>query len=213
MATSRSATRNDRAIDPATEQVATVYARALLGAAVSTGAPQAVLDELDSFVADVLAPHPKFVEVLESGLVSPDDKLAMLDRVLGGKAQPAVLNFLKVLTKRGRFAAVGDVARIARKLYDARLGRTAVDVTTAQPLPATESAAIRDRLQVLFGGEPVLHPMVDPEIIGGLILRVGDQVYDGSVATQLARARTQMIDRSIHEIQSRRDRFGNPAGN
>lgn len=213
MANSRAAATNGRAIDPATQQVATIYARALLGAADSTGATESVLDEVDSFVADVLGPHPKFAEVLESALVSPDDKLAMLDRVIGRQARPVVLNFLKVLTKRGRFAAVADVARIARRLFDDRLGRTAVDVTTALPLPSTESLALRDRLRTLFGGEPVLHPQVDPEIIGGVILRIGDQVYDGSVATQLARARAQMIDRSIHEIQSRRDRFGNPTGN
>ena len=52
-----------------------------------------------------------------------------------------------------------------------------------------------------------------PALIGGAVLRVGDVVYDGSIANQLQIIRQEMIDRSVDEIQSRRDRFRNPAGN
>ncbi|HEV3344867.1 MAG TPA: F0F1 ATP synthase subunit delta, partial [Pirellulales bacterium] len=65
----------------------------------------------------------------------------------------------------------------------------------------------------MLGGEPVLAAKVNPDLIGGLVFRVGDTVYDGSVATRLARVRSQMIDRSIHEIQRRRDRISPAAGN
>ena len=53
---------------------------------------------------------------------------------------------------------------------------------------------------------------VRPELIGGLVMRVGDTVYDGSISTRLNKLRQQMIDRSVHEIQSRRDRFRSPEG-
>ena len=65
----------------------------------------------------------------------------------------------------------------------------------------------------MFGGEPVLVPKIKPELIGGIVLRMGDAVYDGSVAARLADIRGRIINRSVHEIQSRRDRFSNPAGN
>ena len=61
----------------------------------------------------------------------------------------------------------------------------------------------------MLGGEPLVEQVVDPTVIGGAVLRVGDVVYDGSVANQLQILRQQMIDRSVHEIQSRRDRFRN----
>ena len=61
----------------------------------------------------------------------------------------------------------------------------------------------------MLDGEPVLETLEDPELIGGVVLRVGDTVFDGSVARQLEQLREQMIDRSVHEIQSRRDRFCN----
>ncbi len=64
-----------------------------------------------------------------------------------------------------------------------------------------------------LGAEPLLTRVVDPELIGGAVLRVGDTVHDGSIANQLEKLRQQMIDRSVHEIQSRRDRFRDPAGN
>jgi F-type H+-transporting ATPase subunit delta len=65
----------------------------------------------------------------------------------------------------------------------------------------------------MLSREPVLVPRVDPHVIGGVVLRVGDTVYDNSVATQLQRLSGQIISRSVHEIQSRRDRFSYPAGN
>ena len=67
-------------------------------------------------------------------------------------------------------------------------------------------------LRTMLGGEPIFTRTVRPELIGGIVLRVGDTVYDGSVATQLEQIREQMITRSVHEIQSRRDRFRNPSG-
>ena len=75
------------------------------------------------------------------------------------------------------------------------------------------AAQIAESLRGKLGGEPVFEQETDPSLIGGAVLRVGDTVYDGSIANQLQNLRQQMIDRSAHEIQSRRDRFRNPAGN
>jgi len=65
-----------------------------------------------------------------------------------------------------------------------------------------------------IGGEPVLERRVDPSLIGGIVLQVGDTVYDGSVASQFERLRAHMLDQSVHEIQSRRSRIAiGSAGN
>jgi F-type H+-transporting ATPase subunit delta len=98
-------------------------------------------------------------------------------------------------------------------LYDVLRGRVRVRVTTPTPLDPAQVAQIEGSLRAMLGGEPVLESSVDPQLIGGAVLRVGDTVYDGSIARQLQSVRQQMIDRSIHEIQSRRDRFRHPAGN
>jgi len=66
---------------------------------------------------------------------------------------------------------------------------------------------IENRLRKTFGGEPVLHVIVDPSLIAGMVIRIGDRVYDGSVHTQLERARRAMIERTTETIEMHADRF------
>ena len=86
-----------------------------------------------------------------------------------------------------------------------------MQVTTAAPVDDALAERIVKTVRPLLDGEPVLKRAVDPKLIGGIVVRVGDTVYDGSIASQLKNVRQQMIDRSAHEIQSRRDRFRHPA--
>jgi F-type H+-transporting ATPase subunit delta len=100
-----------------------------------------------------------------------------------------------------------------QKLYDELRGRVRVEVLTATPLDDSQTRTLESSLRHILGGEPQMHPSVDASLIGGVVLRVGDTVYDGSVARQLAQVQEQMINRSVHEIQSRRDRFRHSGGN
>jgi F-type H+-transporting ATPase subunit delta len=195
------------------EHIANVYAEALLGAAEAAGQTAAILEELDSLVADVLDAHPDLERVLASGVISHEERSGILDRVLGGQASPLVLNFLKVVSRHGRMNCVRVIAAQAHALYRQKLGQVAVQVTTAAPLDAAAAQRLCEALGAVVEGQPVLHERVDPALIGGVVVRVGDTIYDASVARQLQTMRQQMIDRSVHEIQSRRDRFRHPAGN
>ena len=85
-------------------------------------------------------------------------------------------------------------------------------MTTATAVDPRQIEQIAAALGASLGQRPILETVVDPALIGGAVLRIGDTVYDGSVANQLQSIRQQMIDRSVHEIQSRRDRFRYPAG-
>jgi F-type H+-transporting ATPase subunit delta len=198
--------------DARLEQVAAVYAEALIGAAENAGRTEAVLDELDWLVRDVLDVHPGFEGVLASALVSYEEKLGVLDRVFTARVSTLLLNFLKVLSRHGRLGCLRAVHLAAHRRYDELRGRVRVRITTATPLEDTLAAGIQNRLRVMLGAEPIVHRHVDPSLIGGLVVQVGDTVFDGSVANQLERMRQKMIDRSAHEIQSRRNRFRDPAG-
>jgi F-type H+-transporting ATPase subunit delta len=197
--------------DVGVEHIADVYAKALLGAAQSAGQTQTALDDLDSLVGEVFEQFPRLETVLGSALVAHEDKLGILDRVLRGRVAPVLLDFLKVVSRHGRLDCLRAIRRQAHVLYDVMQGRVRVRLVTANPVDASLAAQINDQLRALLGGEPVLEQVVDPEVIGGAVLRIGDTVYDGSIANQLKTIRQQMIDRSVHEIQSRRDRFCNPA--
>ncbi len=203
----------EMAPDIGAEHIAAVYAEALFGAAESAGQTEAVLDELDDLVVEVLDAFPGFEQVLASGQVSHEEKVGVLDRVLEGRASRTMLNFLKVVSRHGRLDCLRATRREARELYEKTRGRVRVHVTTAAPVDDALVERIVCGIRPLLDGEPVLQRTVDPKLIGGIVVRVGDTVYDGSVAAQLEGLRQQMIHRSAHEIQSRRDRFRYPAGN
>jgi len=201
------------AVDTGAQQVAVVYAKAFVGAAEAAGQAEAAIAELESFVHDVLNRFPRLQAVLESDFIKPNEKIAILDRILSARASRTVLVLLKVLAAHERMNCLRAVSHAARALCDQMLGRVRVDVATAAPLTDALAERLAAQLREMLGGEPILVPRTDPDLIGGIVLRVGDAVYDGSVATQLAAIRGRMINRSVHEIQSRRDSFSNPSGN
>jgi F-type H+-transporting ATPase subunit delta len=202
------------AADVGIERIARMYAEAFLGAveAKKESLDEAV-DEFVSFIADVLNANEKFEAVLASSVIAADKKTSVIERIFAGKASPLFLSFLKVLAKHGRLEIVRAVFREVIKLNDKRKGRIPVTVTTATALPPDLFDGLAERLRAKLGGEPVIRNTVDPDVIGGIVVRVGDTIYDGSIATQLLNVRQNIIDRSSHEIQSRRDRFRNSEGN
>jgi F-type H+-transporting ATPase subunit delta len=198
--------------DAGTQQVASVYAKALLGATEKAGNTAAVVDELDALVESLQA-QPRFEEVLGSQLLGDDEKQAIIDRVYGPRFSPMLVDFLRVLSAHGRLTLLRPIHAEIRRQLDELRGIIPVQVTTAAPLDAAAADKLRQSLRAIVRGEPRLETSVDPQLIGGAVLRVGDTVYDGSVARQLEQLRSQIIHRSVHEIQSRRDRFRHSGGN
>ena len=199
--------------DAARAKLADVYAVAALGACDAQGVATAeFLAEFDAFVEVACDAFPKFEEIFASPMVAVDEKYRIVDAVCRD-ATPIFKNFLKTLAKRGRGELIRDVRRRCRQIEAERQGRVAVRVTTAAPLSEEAKASLAAKLRKIVGGEPELVAVVDPELIGGVIVRVGDKVYDASIATQLNNARQETINRSVHEIQSRRDSFRHSEGN
>jgi F-type H+-transporting ATPase subunit delta len=189
------------------EHIAGVYAQGLLGAAERAGETAAVVEEFDALMAEVVGHFPKFRAVLDSVLVLPEEKEALLDRVFGGRVSPTMVNFLKVVARHGRLDCLGAIHYQTHVLYDRLRNRIPVTLTTAAPASPEMIRRIVDDLRAKLGGEPVLQQRTDPELIGGAVLRLGDTIYDGSIANQLQNLRQTIHDRTAHEIQGRRDRF------
>jgi F-type H+-transporting ATPase subunit delta len=188
-------------------RTAIVYAEALIGAAENAGATDAVVQEFDSFIDDVLEKLPKLEAVLTSGFVDEEIKEAMLKKALAKSASPVFLSFLQVLARHGRLDMLRLVHLTTHEEYNRVKNRLRVLVSTAEPLDAAAEQTITQEIKNRLQMQPIFDKQVQPELIGGLVLRIGDRVYDGSIATQLKRLREQMVTRSINEIQSRRDRF------
>lgn len=179
-------------------ELSRVYADALVGAAEAQGNVEPVLDELDAIVADVLVPHPKFAALLASPLLPQHEKDRILVETFEGRALPTVVQFLRVLNRRGRLGLIASLARAARATWDRRQNRRPVAVRSAMPLDDAQQTALRDRLSRLLSATPILHVSVDPSLIGGLIVQAGDDVYDASVRNQLEQIRQRLIEGKTH---------------
>ncbi len=181
--------------DEAASEVARNYADALLAAAGEEAG--AVVDELDE-IADVVRGQPRFAELMESPMLGSADRDRVLVELFGGKAHPMAVNLLRVLNRNGRLGVLPTVAARARAAWDRKQGRRPVTVRSAVPLDDAQRAALAGRLSSLIGATPVLTLEVDPSLIAGLVVQVGDDVYDASVRTRLRRLRDRLIERKSH---------------
>jgi F-type H+-transporting ATPase subunit delta len=131
----------------------------------------------------------------------------MLDRAFQKKMSRELLNFVKVLARRGRFEAVRPVQIAARRLLNELRGRVEVQLTSAAPIDAATNQLILARLKSTLGRDVDLRTRVDPELIGGMVIRVGDTVYDGSISNQLQQLRGELVARAATTLRSQSDRF------
>jgi len=189
------------------EKIAEVYAKAYLDAITAQNG--SIDDAVAEFalLVDVLKSQPKFSAVLVSAMVATDEKIALLKKVIASSVSPLFWNFLQIVAKRSRLDLLLSIFSQAQSLLDERRRRIPVTITTATEVDAQLFAALSEKLRSALGGEPMIRSVIDPEVIGGLVVRVGDTIYDASVSTQLQNVCRQMIERSAQEIQSRRESF------
>jgi F-type H+-transporting ATPase subunit delta len=183
------------------------YAEALLSAAAARGQVVDVAADFHAFVYKLLPAVPGLEAYLDSPAVNRKQKDEFLVKMLDGKATELFTDFLRVLNNKNRLGMVRLIAVAFRTLLEERANRIRVLVETAVPLSDDQKAGIRQTLSDALGKTPVLVVRERPELIGGLVIHVGDRVFDTSVRTKLRALRTKLLARGTHEIQSRRDRF------
>jgi F-type H+-transporting ATPase subunit delta len=201
----------DRVVDVGSQRVARTYAQALLNAAEKRGQAREVLEELESLVHDVFPAMPVLEGLLASRAISRRRKPPVIRSAFQGRASDVFLNFLLVLNDHERLDLVRPILSAYRQLYEERTGQVRVRVRSAVPLPDDQRQHLVERLRAAFAREPILEARVEPDLLGGLVVQVGDWLYDASVRSRLAQIRNQLIERSSYEIQSRRDRFRSDA--
>jgi F-type H+-transporting ATPase subunit delta len=174
--------------------VARRYASALSELSEEKGALDAVAADLSSF-RFLLASHPVLAETLENPAFSREERRAVVDRILArGKAHGLSRNFLFLLVDKNRVAALPEIVDAFSAFHDARRGRVRAVVTSAVPLDRATLSALEAQVKKLSSAKEVLlDTRVDPAILGGIVTRVGDTVFDGSIRTQLSRMKHQLL--------------------
>lgn len=174
-------------------KVARRYAKALVSLCDERGDGEAVRSALVQLDA-VLSQVPEALELLADPTRPLDQRKQLLAEVTARtQVQGTALDFVRLLLDKGR---IGELPRIAQEfgeMLDARSGRVQAEVASATALAPAAQDRLASLLQRLLGKQVVLTTRVDPELIGGLVVRVGNTVYDASIANHLTRLRHQLV--------------------
>ncbi len=199
--------------DVSMQRIAKVYAEALWRAASKRGEADALAAELDALENIAFKISPLLAAFLTSGVVSRDSKAKAIHAAFDDRAGELLTNLLLVLNDHDRLDLLRPIYYAFKELRDERAGRVRVTVRSAAPLATDQIDKLRRELRDTFHKEPVLATDIDPDLLGGLVVQMGDWVFDGSVRTRLENIKNQILTRSSHEIQSGRDRFSVAGGN
>jgi F-type H+-transporting ATPase subunit delta len=179
--------------------IARRYARALFEVGLKDGSYLKLGQQLVE-LADVYGSSPELRQALENPVFKPAEKRAILERVLervvggGGEASRPLQRLSLMLLDRGRIGLLPLIARAYQTLADERAGQVRGKVTSATALSAADLDRVRRALEQRTRRKVILETAVDPDLIGGLVARVGDLVLDGSVRTQLDEMRRRLIN-------------------
>jgi F-type H+-transporting ATPase subunit delta len=174
------------------ETIARNYATALFELAERENALEKYGDAIEG-VARLLDENKDFRTFLETPRVPAADKKRVLKKTFGGSLPPRVLNFLLLTIDKRRQRLLREIARAYHELVDERLNRVRVEVTVARPQEAEVEAKLGQTLSTLLGKTAVPAVRVKPEILGGVVVRAGDRIYDGSLRRRLDRLRRQLL--------------------
>jgi len=171
------------------------YAKALMAVAVDRRAEAGpILVELENAAA-FLGEQPRILELFQNPKLLMAERTASLERFLAAsQLQPLIRNFLRLLLRKGRIGILGDIVEEFRALSDAQAGIVRAGVTSAAPLADAVVELVRSRLTARFGKKIILSLAVDPELIGGLVVRVGSLSFDGSLRSQLKAMQSQLLE-------------------
>jgi F-type H+-transporting ATPase subunit delta len=171
------------------------YARALLDVANKESDPERAEQELAAFV-DLVRTNPDLERTLANPVVSAADKRAIVQQILERlKPTTPVGKLVLLLASRGRLALLPDLLDVYRERLMEHRNVLSAEVTTAAPLSPERAEQLQQRLANATGRTITMTTKVDASIIGGVVTRIGGTVYDGSVATRLAKVRDRLEQR------------------
>ncbi len=151
-----------------------------------------VYEDAIETVARVLEENPDVRLFLETPRIGDRKKKEVLRKVFEDRLPPPLLNFLLITIDKRRQRLLREIAREFQTLMDEHMNRTHVEVTVARELGDEAVEEIGRRLSELLGKEAIPHVRVKPEIVGGIVVRTGDTIFDGSLRRRLESMRRRL---------------------
>lgn len=174
------------------ESVEGTYGQAIFELAEQSGQLDEVANEMQQ-IGELWASNEQFAWLLSSQMLSTSERNSVIENLFGNRTSKILCRFLLVANQRNRLDRLRGIIRAFARLMDEHRGLIVVDAFVAQRMDDAAAKTTADRLSVALNRRVVLHQYVDPQMLGGLKLRVGDRLIDGSVATQLRRIKNKLI--------------------
>jgi len=171
--------------------IARRYARALSERAAELDRTERLDDDV-AVIAGGLESSRELVSFFASPVISRSKKIDVVRALFSERVDEVTLQFLEMLVHKRREHLFPDVVRAYRQLRDDEMGRMTVSARVAKPLGDEETEALLNALAKMTGKDIRLETVVDENLLGGIVVRVGDVVYDGSVVNQLAELRERL---------------------
>lgn len=187
--------------DDKSRAIARPYAEALLDLARRAGAAQEVREELDE-IAGLAEESPAFREFLDDPAIDAEERRESLERMFRGRASDLLVDALQVMSRKGRIALLPAVAAAYRAAHDVAAGRIEVEVRSAVPLSEEQRRSLVAAIESGTGLAPTLVERVEPALLGGLVVRIGDRKADASLATRLKNLSEALRARASRQLRS-----------
>lgn len=177
-------------------RLASRYAKSFIDIAVEQNSLDDTLQDVQ-LLDQVCNVSREFCVVLRSPVINPDKKVAAISAVLGGKLKPLTLAFINLLIKKGREAFLPEIAPEFIRQYQSLKNIRTVMLTTALPIDESVKETIRTKVAAGIPEYSIdMQVKVDPSLIGGFMLEMGDKLVDASVRRDLAEIKKNFLDKS-----------------
>lgn len=173
-------------------RVALRYAKSLLSLAQESNVLEQVKDDVLT-IQSVCEECPDFISLLKSPIVKTDKKLAIINEIFAKELSELSLSFLTLVTKKGREAILGSIANNFIALYNESKNIVKVSITTAVAIDEDLKAQVLAQLASIVNAEVQIEELVDENLIGGFVLRVGDKEYNASIAQKLQKLKRDFV--------------------
>ena len=172
------------------------YAKSLIDLAQDENILEQVKGDMELFIGVVKHNHELFA-VLRNPIISHDKKVKILDAIFGDKVSKATTGFFKIMISKSRGEVLYYTAQEFINQYNAKKNIIKALVTSATPLSAANQKQIADLVAAEVGGHIILQTKVDPALIGGFVLTVGDRQIDTSIASSLKKLKLEFAQKAV----------------
>lgn len=169
------------------------YAKSILELAEERGEVERVREDFQ-LVVSVCKSNPDFVNMLESPLIGADKKQAILNQIFQGKLSEITRHLIEIIVRKRREMYLDDIAYRFLALYDSSHNITRGVLSSAEALPADQVKSIKALVEKELNTSFELEEKIDPELIGGFTLLVGDRLFDGSIASRLRDLKKEFLN-------------------